>query len=144
MTCLSSRFALQTQFFLISGFCFFYKDFSPLLYFAFGLFLTVVGTNSDYKSILLTHLRHFYIYAKRTSFQHPDAQLLNPFTSDSLLKLYNLFIRGYYREFFQAIQRDVIIRPIAYFPIHITCLILICLNYEFIKEFEFLYICYIF
>ena len=115
-------------------FAFYQRTWSTLLLFDyFGIASGVMLTSGEYKSMLTTHIRHFYVYAKRISFQHPDAQLRNPFTSDTFVKLFKFLSKGYYREFFNLIERDVVNQADSIFPCsHVTCLILLIINFEFI------------
>ena len=134
LVCLSSRFALQCTFFTLVGLSIFQNSFSFILILPIALLTTTLVTFGDYFSIFRIHLRHFYVYAKRTSKEHPDARLFNPFTSNSISKILKFLRGGYYTEFFNHIQRDVILRPLLFFPFHITTALLISLNFVFIKS----------
>ena len=141
-TCLSSRFALQAQFFLLLGMCLFLGEILPIFIFALGILLAIVSTLGNYTSLLLTHFRHFHVYAVRTAFQHPDVRLNNPFTSNSVFLLIKYLQKGYFSEFFELLQRDVILRPIAFFPLHITCITLTLFNYDYVCSVDLLKCCF--
>ncbi|MBT5717341.1 MAG: hypothetical protein HOI70_10550 [Opitutae bacterium] len=143
LTCLSSRFALQAQFLLLIGLCTLLGSVYSLGIFTLGIILAIAVTNGNYFQLLLTHFRHFHVYATRTTFQHPDARLINPLTSNSIPLIFKYLKKGYFRELFDLLQRDVILRPIAFFPLHISCIVLTISNYGYVCNNNLLKYCFV-